>query len=395
MTRSLTLTKLQGVCKTLFDKSNKKQARSVDLVALFLTVFMFATWATADPERYHREMMQPGCNGYQDLRHLLRGIDSLYNYIQHLSGIEGYSVPNLVFSKEDATQAYATHTTSHEPGAPCASSHRTGDTDHQPEAPCASSQRTGACSLPKREPLASSMDAGAVTELNFNIDDLEITATHARIARRAITLIPCLRDAYVVDVQADTLCTIRVFGVLQLILTGRILDVDALESKLTETTSVVSAAREAVELAESQDNTFRLELRNLSQGIRALEKDSHVSESNYGYALSVAMNAGAILVSIAVSTEEHTRGSATCQIYMPYSVKGALMPTRARCTRCTRLTTHQTLTLTTIRWSETQRGCHLHFQERRSRTHCTSSRACACNLIVVCSVPCAASVWPE
>ena len=109
MTRSLTLTKLQGVCKTLFDKSNKKQARPVDLVALFLTVFMFATWATAHPERFHLEMMQPGCNGYQDLRDLLRGIDSLYNYIQHLSGIEGYSMPNLVFSKDDATQAYHAH----------------------------------------------------------------------------------------------------------------------------------------------------------------------------------------------------------------------------------------------------------------------------------------------
>ena len=91
MTRSLTLTKLQGVCKTLFDKSNKKQARSVDLVALFLTVFMFATWAAAHPERFHLEMMQPGCNGYQDLRDLLRGIDSLYNYIQHLSEIQGSS----------------------------------------------------------------------------------------------------------------------------------------------------------------------------------------------------------------------------------------------------------------------------------------------------------------
>ena len=109
----------------------------------------------------------------------------------------------------------------------------------------------------------------------------------------------------------------------------KIAEDDALESKLTDTISVVSAAREAVQLAESQGNTFGLELRNLSQGIRALEKDSHVPESNYGDALSVAMNAGAICVSIAVSTEEHTRGSATCQIYMPYSVKGALMPTRA------------------------------------------------------------------
>ena len=387
MTRSLTLTTLQGVCKTLFDKSNKKQARSVDLVALFLTVFMFATWATAHPERFHLEMMQPGCNGYQDLRDLLRGIDSLYNYIQHLSEIQGNSIRNLVFSTEDTTQAYIMHTTAH--------AYITHTTDHQPEASCSSSHPTGACSLPKREPLASSIDAGTETRLKFNIDDLEITVTHATIVRMATPLIPCLRDAYLVDVPADTLCTIRVFGVLQLILTGKILDVDALESKLTETTSVVSAAREAVQLAESQGNTSNLELHNLMQGIQALEDDSHVPESNYGDALSVAMNAGAILVSIAVSTEEHTRGSATCQIYMPYSVKGALMPTRARCTRCTRLTTHQTLTLTTIRWSETQRGCHLHFQERRSRTHCTSSRACACNLIVVCSVPCAASVWPE
>ena len=387
MTLSLTLTTLQGVCKTLFDdsNSNKKQARSVDLVALFLTVFMFATWATADPERYHREMMQPGCNGYEDLRDLLRGIDSLYNYIQHLSEIQGYSIRNLVFSTEDTTQAYFStedttqayimHTTAH--------AYITHTTDHQPEASCSSSHHTGACSLPKREPLASSIDAGTETRLKFNIDDLEITVTHATIVRMATPLIPCLRDAYLVDVPADTFCTIRVFGVLQLILTGKILDVDALESKLTETTSVVSAAREAVQLAESQGNTSNLELHNLMQGIQALEDDSHVPESNYGDALSVAMNAGTICVSIAVSTEEHNCGSATCRIFMPDSVKGALMPTSARCTR---LTTHQTLILTTIRWSETERCCHPHFQERRSRTHCTSSRACACNLIVVACV---------
>jgi len=177
--------------------------------------------------------------------------------------------------------------------------------------------RIAATMLQARAALACNMERGASEHVSTQLGRVMINVTHDEIAKMTIPHISQVNGAELVKVPGDSLCTIRVLGLLHLISTKEIENVDSLTAAVPDNSRLAKAALAAVELATTRGNAFGLETDSLRKCISALGEGSQVSTSSYGDALSVAMNAGVLCVSVDVSTEQATSGNAQCQILMP------------------------------------------------------------------------------